>query len=193
MANRFDPKQIHKLDNPKRKSLLPPEKVLEIIGLKEGETFLDVGAGIGFFTLPASMIVGVNGKVFAVDIQSEMLDELGKRIPANVNNIELIQSDETSLGAFNELSDKAVLCLVLHEIDKQEPFLKEIHDRLKAGGTLTVVEWLKKETEIGPPVEERMTNEEIESMMEKAGFTSFKSITFSDTFQVITGKSHESI
>ncbi|MBL8026453.1 MAG: class I SAM-dependent methyltransferase [Fibrobacteres bacterium] len=188
MTHRFDLKHIHKLDNPKRKSLLPPDKVLEMIGLKDGETFLDVGAGIGFFSIPASAVVGNSGKVFAVDIQPEMLDELGKRIPANVTNIQLIQSDDAGLGAFNELSDKAILSLVLHEIEKQEPFLKEIHDRLNIGGTLTIIEWLKKETEIGPPVEERMTVDDIDKLMEKVGFSGFKSIIFSDTFQVITGQ-----
>ena len=56
--------------------MLPPEKVLLLTGLKEGDIFLDIGAGIGYFAIPAAEITGESGKVIAADISPEMLDEL---------------------------------------------------------------------------------------------------------------------
>ena len=76
MSHKFNPASMHKLDNSGRREMLPPEKVLLLTGLKEGDIFLDIGAGIGYFAIPAAEITGESGKVIAADISPEMLDEL---------------------------------------------------------------------------------------------------------------------
>ena len=75
MTHKFDAKNRHKLDNPKRREMLPPEKTLIRLGLKQGDIVADIGCGIGYFTIPAANIVGDSGKVFAMDISPEMLEE----------------------------------------------------------------------------------------------------------------------
>lgn len=73
MKKTFDVKNMHKLDNPKRRELLPPDQTLRKLGIKEGEIIADIGCGIGYFTLPASKMVGEKGKIYAMDISAEML------------------------------------------------------------------------------------------------------------------------
>ena len=96
MMHRFDPKNLARLDSPERRALLPPEKTLHTIGLKEGETLLDIGAGIGYFSIPALDIVGPAGSVIAADLSSEMLAELTLRAGKRPN-LMILRSAEDRL------------------------------------------------------------------------------------------------
>lgn len=77
MTHKFYVKNKYKLDNAKGRELLPPEQTLIRLGLHEGDTMADIGCGIGYFTIPASKIVGDSGKIFAMDLLPEMLEEVG--------------------------------------------------------------------------------------------------------------------
>ena len=83
MAHKFDAKNKHKLDNEKRRELLPPEEILIKLGLHEGDIMADIGCGIGYFTNPASKIAGDSGNIFAMDISPEMLQDVGIKIKSN--------------------------------------------------------------------------------------------------------------
>ena len=61
MTHKFDAKNKHKLDNEKRRELLPPDETLIKLGLHEGDIMADIGCGIGYFTIPASKIAGDSG------------------------------------------------------------------------------------------------------------------------------------
>ena len=88
MAHKFNVKEMHKLDSFERRKILPPEEILIKAGLKIKDIFLDIGCGIGYFSIPASRIIGIEGKVFALDTSSEMLEELKRRIyKKNIKNI----------------------------------------------------------------------------------------------------------
>ena len=66
------------LISPIRRWLQDPEKILSPY-INEGMTVLDIGPGMGFFTIPAARMVGESGKVIAVDVQEKMLTVLRKR------------------------------------------------------------------------------------------------------------------
>jgi hypothetical protein len=63
MTHKFDVNNKNKLDNPKRREMLPIEKIFKIIGLRQGEHIADVGCGIGFFSIPAGNAIVENGVV----------------------------------------------------------------------------------------------------------------------------------
>jgi len=65
-------------DNLLRRLVQNPEKVIEPY-VREGDTVLDVGPGMGYFSIPLAKIVGEKGRVFAADVQSQMLNALQKR------------------------------------------------------------------------------------------------------------------
>src|SRR5471030_208350 len=95
MTHKFDAKNKHKLDNEKRRELLPPKETLIKLGLHEGDIMADIGCGIGYFTIPAAKIVGGSGNIFAMDILPEMLQDVEMKIKEkNISNIKTILTEE---------------------------------------------------------------------------------------------------
>lgn len=80
MAHKFDVNNKNKLDNPRRREMLPVNKILDEIGLKAEDNLADIGCGIGYFSFPAADVIGSNGLVYALDVKEEMIEELDKRI-----------------------------------------------------------------------------------------------------------------
>lgn len=125
---------------PLRRFQTPPEKVLKPY-LKEGMTFVDLGAGMGFFSIRGAKIVGKSGKVIAVDIQQQMLDTLMKN--AKKGGVEeiiephLSQPDNINL---NIKSDFALAMWMMHETPNFVEFVKQVKAVLKEGSYFLVVE-----------------------------------------------------
>ena len=150
MAHKFDPKNISRLDAPDRKAILPPYELLKEIGLKLGDTFLDIGAGTGYFSIPATGLVGRKGKVIAVDSSPEMIAELNKRLSCCENTgVEVRQSDENDLKVDAATIDMAFMSVVLHEVEEKEQFIQAVKSVLKPGGNLAVIEWTQNLMEKG--------------------------------------------
>ncbi len=171
MAHKFDPAHADRLDGDERRSWQPPDLVLAGLNLREGETFLDVGCGSGYFSLPAARLVGPTGHVYAVDISLEMLMRVGRRIYAEgVVNVETVLSRETNIPLPDGCADAALLANVLHEADDRPALLREIHRLVRPGGRLLVVDWRKAETPAGPPVEDRLEPEVAEAEAVAAGW-----------------------
>ncbi|MCU0845736.1 MAG: class I SAM-dependent methyltransferase [Spirochaetes bacterium] len=169
MTHRFDPKNMQRLDNPERRELLPPSRVLADMGLSAGHAFLDIGAGIGYFSLPALEIVGPGGRVAATDVSAEMLEELKRRAGSASPNIEFLHCPSTRLPLPDGEIDMALMAFVLHEVEDRAGLLAEILRVLKKGGRLAVIEWKMKEPPPGPPPAERIAPDETAGLCEKAG------------------------
>ncbi|WP_297058852.1 methyltransferase domain-containing protein [Thermosulfurimonas sp.] len=186
MAHRFDPREKHKLESPERRRHLPPERVLELLELKPGETLLDLGCGTGYFALPAAQRVGPSGRVFAVDVEEEMLAEVRKKA-SGIPQIELIRSETYRVPLPQAVAEAALLAFVLHEVEDPVRLLGEVRRLLKPGGRLLVLEWQKKETPMGPPVSERLTEEETRAFLKEAGFAALETSPFGDWFYTARG------
>lgn len=171
----FNPENIHKLDNPERLKLLPPKSLLIDFGLAEGNTFLDYGAGAGYFSFPALEIVGKMGTVIAADISEVMIDELKKRIVENNNaDINVIKVKNNFLNLPDNYVDFALLSLVLHEIEDTAHLLKEIKRVIKVNGKFAIIEWKKEDMENGPPMTDRLSIEEVKDILTSAEFDDIK-------------------
>lgn len=119
------------------------DKLLQRLDLEEGMRVLDVGSGPGRLTLPAAEIVGNNGEVVALDIQSKMLDKLRTRIEAmGIANIRIINAGAGSGAVDKAYFDRALLVTVLGEIPNKEEALAEIYHALKNGSILSITEAL---------------------------------------------------
>ncbi len=169
MTHRFDPKNMQRLDNPERRELLPPSRVLADIGLTPGQAFLDIGAGIGYFLFPALEIVGQGGRVVATDVSAEMLEELRRRAGTASPNIDFLHCESNALPLPDGSIDTALIAFVLHEIDDRAGQLAEVGRVLRKGGRLAVIEWKMKEPPPGPPPAERIAPDETAGLCEKAG------------------------
>ncbi|OGH95706.1 MAG: hypothetical protein A2X42_09410 [Candidatus Margulisbacteria bacterium GWF2_38_17] len=189
MPHKFDPKNIGRLDNPERMKILPPKEILLDLGLKSDNIMLDIGAGIGYFTFPATEIVGNSGKVVAVDTSKEMLKELQSRVSQScASNIEIVLSQEYDFPVNRSYFDFALMSTVLHEIEDKPRFLKAAGSVLKKNGTLAVIEWIKRPMERGPSVTDRIEVSEVEKLLVLSGFSEVKSWNYNEYFYLVVGQ-----
>ena len=131
------------LANPLRKLYQDPVKILSPY-VKTGMTVLEVGPGMGFFSIPLARLVGEKGKVYSVDLQERMLQTLRKRATKKKvqHVIEVRQCSESSLEIkdLNGKNDFALAFAVVHEIPDTQNLFREIHNSLRQGGILLVSE-----------------------------------------------------
>jgi len=134
------------LDSNVRRWLQPPDKIIERSGIKQGMTALDLGCGSGAYTAFVARVVGEQGKVYAIDIQPAMLQQLERKLarPENqdIKNIELKQASAYHLPFEDGSLDLVYMVTVLQEIPDRGRALREIKRVLKPGGILTVTEFL---------------------------------------------------
>ena len=125
-----------------RKLLHNPARIIRPY-LSEGMTAMDVGCGMGYFTLPMSDITGKKGKVIAVDIQPEMLTGLQRNAQiARCENITVHQAGHDTLDIKQWIGtvDFALIFMMLHEVPDAERFIREVYDALSPGGKVLFAE-----------------------------------------------------
>ena len=127
-------------DNFLRPYFHDPEKMLKGY-IREGDTVLDVGPGMGYFTIPMARMVGETGKVIAADVQQRMLTFLESKAEkvGLARRIEPRLVSQTSLGIQAQI-DFALAFWMVHEVPDQNLFLEELKSLLKPGGLFLMVE-----------------------------------------------------
>lgn len=169
---RFPPERREIFKTQDRRDWMPAEPILEAAGVDVGEIVVDVGAGTGFWTAPLAHMVGASGRVYAVDVEPIMLDDIRDLVvQENLTNIEIVQSDETSIPLADGCADLVVLGFVLHEPKDTDEFLIEIVRLLKPTGRILVIEWQDHPTEAGPPLEVRVSVEEARALLGAVGLS----------------------
>ena len=124
MGRKFDPAMRHLLLAEDRMQRFDRYALLRSLGVSEGKAVADLGCGPGFFTLPASELVGPTGKVFAVDVQQEMVDDLRARLAQQgITNVAVRRSSELELALQQRSVDLALLAFMLHEVEQRSSFL----------------------------------------------------------------------
>ncbi|MBI4234241.1 MAG: class I SAM-dependent methyltransferase [Chloroflexi bacterium] len=149
---------------------LDPMRVIAVIPIRPYHVVADIFCGSGSFTVPFAKYL-FDGKVYAMDSQAEHLESLRKRLQElRLTNVELIHAEECSIPLKAEALDGAILPFTLHAVKERVRFLQVVHGLLKRGGWVAVLEWYKRETPDGPPLEERVGEEEAEKAAREAGF-----------------------
>ena len=144
MADHVCPPWIGRLLlSPLRKLFENPNKILGPF-VREGMVVLEPGCAMGFFTLPLARMVGPEGRVIAVDIQTEMLAALERRAAKAglVDRIEFREAGSEGLG-IEDLARSADFCSLIHvahEVPDQFRLFGEISNTLKPDGKLLVIE-----------------------------------------------------
>jgi SAM-dependent methyltransferase len=131
------------LANPVRKLLQSPEKILRPY-LSAGRRALDLGAGMGFFSLPMARLVGAGGRVVCVDLQEKMIAGLNRRAAraalAPRIEVRVCAADSLRLGDLAASLDFALAFAMVHEVPDKDRLFAEIHAVLKPGGRLLLCE-----------------------------------------------------
>jgi ubiquinone/menaquinone biosynthesis C-methylase UbiE len=170
MPHKFDPARRARLEDPDRLRLLPARDLLIDAGVQAGMSVADVGCGPGFFTLPAAALVGPSGRIYALDITPEMLLAVQEKARgAGLGNIEAVLSEESAIPLPDAVAQFALVAFVLHEAVRPDVFLGEVVRLLAPGGRVLLLEWKKEEMPMGPPIDDRLTPQEAEGWLVRAG------------------------
>lgn len=165
----FPPADLGLLEGPDRDAWQRPDQIMDHLGIGEGSIVADLGAGGGWFTIRLARRVGPNGRVYAQDIQPEMIGAIDRRVER-----EGLKNVQTVLGTAVDPQLPAPVDVVLivdayHEMDDPQTLLRNVRTSLKPGGRIGIVEYTKNGHGPGPPMEERVDPERVIRDAEAAG------------------------
>ncbi|HEV2473434.1 MAG TPA: class I SAM-dependent methyltransferase, partial [Chthonomonadales bacterium] len=130
------------LDRPERSQEEAPDVMVAALKLRRGETVADIGAGSGYISFKLARMVGGSGRVYAEDIQPEMLRLIEQKMRArHVTNVTPVLGNVTDTRLKPGSLDLALLVDVYHEFDHPWEMTRSIVRALKPGGALVLVEY----------------------------------------------------
>ncbi|MEW5323614.1 class I SAM-dependent methyltransferase [Geobacillus thermoleovorans] len=165
-GHRFHYEHAERLLDPKRKEWIDPQQAISVLSVQPDDAVADLGAGNGYFTIPLAQ--ATNGKVYAVDVQPEMIQLLKKRAQQfAITNIEYQVADVASTALPSHSMDKGIMAFVFHEVERKEAAIDEIRRVMKPNGQFLLIEWEAIESEMGPPLHERIPSDELFSYVKQ--------------------------
>lgn len=166
-----------------------PETTLKRIGLRSGMVFMDIGCGYGFFTIPAAEQVGENGKVYAVDADAAAVEAVkGKAAEKGLKNIVAKVGEAEETVFCDACADIIFFSIVLHDFRDPAKVLSNAKRMIKSDGTLVNLDWKKKHTVFGPPMQIRFSEEQAQTLIRQAGFAIESVKNAGSNFYIVTAK-----
>ena len=170
---------IRSLEDPKREEWQKPQEVIEKLELKPGQAVADLGAGSGYFTVRLARAVGPAGKVYAVDIDPEMLTYVEHRAKEEkLENVETVLADPHDPKLAPASVEMIFICDTLHHIHERDRYYPLLARVLKPGGRLVNVDFQKRQLPFGPPLGMKIAKEAVIEEVKLAGFRLVKEFDF---------------
>jgi ubiquinone/menaquinone biosynthesis C-methylase UbiE len=160
------------LERADREGEQKPAEVIRVMGLKDGDVVADVGCGTGFFARRMAPAVAPRGRVYAVDIQKEMLDLLNEYVEKEgIKNVVPVLGDADDPKLPPGRLDWIILVDVYHEFQEPKPMLAKMREALKARGRIALVEYRGEgDSAAHIKADHRMTVEQVLGEWLPAGF-----------------------
>lgn len=173
---------IASLERPERDQDQKPAQVVEALGVKPGMVVADIGAGSGYFTRRFAEAVTETGKVYAVDVEEEMLTYNSESL-ANLHfpyHAEFILARPDSPKLPTDSTNLIFLCNVYHHLEDRAAYFSNVKSALKPGGRVAVVDFYHDERsgEVGFPKKHLVPRETVIDEMTKAGYRLAKEHSF---------------
>jgi len=161
---------IARLANPARDAWQKPDAVVKALDLRPGQTACDIGAGPGYFTLRLAAAVGTEGRVYGVDVEPVILGALRDRLEAarltNVTPVLAVGADPLLADG---LCDVVLVVDTYHHFPERVKYLRRLARSLKSGGRIVNIDYEKKPTPVGPPLDHRISRDQFVSEAKEAG------------------------
>jgi SAM-dependent methyltransferase len=159
------------LERPEREVEERPSLAVKLLDLKPGMSVADVGCGSGYYTELISRRIGAQGKVFAVDVQAEMLELLKERVKSKrLANVVPVLGDEADPKLPDGALDLILLVDVYHEFAEPQTMLRKLRPALKPDGRLVLLEFRKEDPAVPIREEHKMSVKEVRAELEPEGF-----------------------
>ena len=184
-----DPHEVHRLhgdseayiaalEDPSRDAYQKPDEVLQALHITEGEVIADVGSGSGYFALRLARHVGVDGHVYAVDINPDMVRHLNERIREgrllNVSTILALPNDPLLPTPV----DRFLFVNVWHHVNDRPAYLALMKERLKPGGQVVIIDFHKRGLPVRPPTRMKIARKDLLNQMQEHEFQLVEEPTF---------------
>ncbi len=151
-----------------------PVKNLKTLALREDMIVADLGAGSGFYAIPAASMVP-NGKVYAIEIQKDFLTMItNKAREAHLSNLECLLGNIEKIGGTkigDHIVDAVIASNILFQVEDKDKFIEEAKRILKPGGQLLLIDWSDSPTGIGIGFDEIISKDKARVMFEEEGFS----------------------
>jgi ubiquinone/menaquinone biosynthesis C-methylase UbiE len=165
----FPPEQLGILEGPDRDAWQQPDKIMDELAIGEGSVVADLGAGGGWFTVRLAHRVGPNGRVYAEDVQRQMIEATMRRVAREgLSNVIPILGD-LSNPHLKEPVDAVLIVDTYNEMTQRAAVLRNVAASLKPKGRLGIVDFKRDGYGPGPALEERVDPERIIRDAEAAG------------------------
>jgi predicted methyltransferase len=159
------------LEREDRETTEQPEHVLDVLGVKDGMTVADVGAGSGYFTVRIANRVGPRGRVLATDLQPEMLVLLRTKVSkANLGNVVPILATESDAKLPRKELDLVLMVDVYHELPRPAATLAQVRVALRPEGRVALVEYRGEDPSVPIKPEHKTTLAQMRRELEANGF-----------------------
>ena len=143
-----------------------PSLLVELLALQKGHRVADIGAGSGYFSLPMAKLVGPEGRVLAVDIQTEMLDLIRAKMGRlGIENIELILGTETDPRLPPRSLDLVLMVDVYHEFSHPWEMMQKVCHALRPGGQVVFMEYRGEDPSVPIKRVHKMTEKQVKKEM----------------------------
>lgn len=167
------------LEGPERDRWQKPEEVIKHLNLKSGDVIADIGAGTGYFTRRFALAVGPQGKALGLEVESSMVEHMRQEARRlNLTNYEprLVKPEDPGLEP--QSVDVIFLSNVYHHISNRVDYFRKLSTSLKRNGRIVIVDFYRKPQPVGPPVEQKVSEETIIKELRQAGYRLTRSLSF---------------
>jgi ubiquinone/menaquinone biosynthesis C-methylase UbiE len=159
------------LVRPEREQEEQPEKAIAALEIPKGGTVADIGAGVGYYSWRLAEVVGPSGRIYANDIQPEMIRLLKQNIKAkSISNVIPVLGTVDDPKLPKNAIDLALLVDVYHEFSEPQKMLDRIRESLKPGGRLVLLEYRKEDPKVPIRPEHKMSVADVKAEVEPEGF-----------------------
>jgi len=184
----MDPARIERLRSPERLAYFDPAKIWQVLNPGQNSTVLDIGAGVGYVTLPFAKNYP-SAKVYGCDILEGMVGLLARdATDLGLANLETILMQPNCVPLPDGIADVILMAQLHHELDEPEALMAECHRLLNSSGTVAIVDWTDEDNGRSPAKGRRVPEATIRAQLSGAGFKDLGSHQVYEFHQFITGQ-----
>ena len=151
-----------------------PKKNLTQFDVMPTQSVGDFGSGAGYYTLPLAKMVGDSGRVYAIDIQKDLLSTLkNNAAKEHLFNVDIIWADfeePQGLRLGDATLDRGVIANVLFQIENKDGFVKDVNRVMRPTGKVLVIDWSDSFGGLGPDKKSLLAKEKCRKLFEGGGF-----------------------
>ncbi len=158
-------------DSEERDDWQMPDRVVSSLGVGPGVVVADLGAGTGYFTMHLARAVSPGGRVLAIDTEPNLVEYLGQRAEhEGVQGVEPVLASPEDPRIPAGVAFRVLVVNTYHHIGHRTDYMRRLQASLADGGQVVVIDFYKRSLPVGPPVEQKLSRDEVVAEFQKAGY-----------------------